>query len=65
MGRHVTGSTWETIPVLQRDSIVCLVKGLLKRYNLSKTDDIYVHENISYKTAGEGKTVYDAIINLL
>ena len=65
VGKHLSGNNWEEVSKEQIDSVVCLVKGLMKKYSLSKEEDLYVHEDVPYKTEGEGKTVYDAIINHL
>lgn len=56
---------WDNIPDIQVKSVVCVVNFLLNHYNLKKAEDIYEHEDVSYKTEGEGSTVHNAIKNLL
>ena len=51
---------WDALSEKQVQSIVCLIKALLKHYNLKKAD-ILMHEDIQIKTAGEGTAVWDAI----
>lgn len=52
------------MPTPQAESVACVVKGLLKYYSLKKSD-IKNHEDLQAKAKDEGKTVYDAIINLI
>lgn len=53
---------WEPLTEVQANSVACLVKALLHNYNLSKLD-LKVHEDLNPKTEGEGRTVYNAIID--
>ncbi len=55
-----SSKTWDAVPAAQADSVAYLVNLLKKELSLTNAD-IYVHEKISYKTEGEGQTVYDAI----
>ncbi len=55
---------WEPLTNEQTKSTACIVKGLLNYYDLTK-DDIKNHEDENPKTEGEGKVVYDAIIDLI
>ncbi|WP_341900184.1 glycosyl hydrolase 108 family protein [Fluviicola taffensis] len=57
---HESTKTWDSVPTAQADSTAYLVNLLKKQLSLSNTD-IYTHEQISYKTEGEGQTVYNAI----
>lgn len=52
--------TWEDLTVAQKVSSAWLVKSLMSRYDVHP---FYVipHEDLSYKTAGEGQTIRDAI----
>ncbi len=52
--------TWDAVPTAQADSTAYLVNLLKKELSLTNAD-IYTHEQISYKTEGEGLTVYNAI----
>ncbi|EAN4948270.1 N-acetylmuramoyl-L-alanine amidase [Salmonella enterica] len=54
---HVDGS-WEKATPEQRKSIAKIVDILMNIYELQK-QDIYEHDKISYKTAGEGADLYD------
>ena len=56
--------SWDQLSTKQINSLVCIVKKLMEKYNLSKTD-ILVHEGIQQKTGGEGQAVYDTIISKL
>jgi N-acetyl-anhydromuramyl-L-alanine amidase AmpD len=60
------GSTfyWDALTEAQIKSVKCLVKTLLDNYSLT-VNDIYTHEEIQSKTAGEGAVVKEAIIGLL
>ena len=61
VGAYTASSkTWDAVPADQADSVAYLVNLLKKELSLTNAD-IYVHEKISYKTEGEGQTVYDAI----
>lgn len=51
---------WDQLSENQILSVICIVKILMQKYNLSKSD-ILVHEEIQQKTGGEGMAVYDAI----
>lgn len=55
---------WDVLTENQIKSVKCLVMVLMEKYKL-KTTDIYTHEEIQSKTAGEGSVVKSAIINLL
>jgi N-acetyl-anhydromuramyl-L-alanine amidase AmpD len=55
---------WDTLTDAQIKSVKCLVKTLMDAYSLT-VSDIYVHEEIQSKTAGEGAVVKEAIIDLL
>ncbi|MCI3939179.1 N-acetylmuramoyl-L-alanine amidase [Chryseobacterium aahli] len=55
---------WDELSLKQINSVVCIVKKLLEKYNLNKSD-ILLHEGIQQKTGGEGQAVYDAIISKL
>lgn len=52
--------TWDAVPTAQADSVAYLVNLLKKELGVTNSD-IYTHEQISYKTEGEGLTVYNAI----
>lgn len=49
--------TWDQATARQKTSINFLIKKLQKAYNLTDRD-IYEHDKISYKTAGEGGDLY-------
>lgn len=51
---------WDPLSSKQINSVVCIVKALMKKYSLSK-NDILMHELIQGKTSGEGQCVMDAI----
>lgn len=51
-------STWDAATAAQAESIRALVYLLKREYGLSESD-IYEHDRISYKTAGEGADLYD------
>lgn len=55
---------WDALTEKQTDSLKCLLVKLLEHYNLT-TANIYSHEAIQSKTAGEGAAVKDAIISKL
>lgn len=55
-----SSKTWDVVPTAQADAVAYLVNLLKKELNLTNAD-IYTHEKISYKTEGEGQTVYNAI----
>jgi N-acetyl-anhydromuramyl-L-alanine amidase AmpD len=55
---------WDALTDAQVKSVKCLVKTLLDNYSLT-VNDIYTHEEIQSKTAGEGAVVKEAIIGLL
>jgi N-acetyl-anhydromuramyl-L-alanine amidase AmpD len=55
---------WDALTEAQIKSVKCLVKTLLDTYSLT-VNDIYTHEEIQSKTAGEGAVVKEAIIGLL
>jgi N-acetylmuramoyl-L-alanine amidase len=52
---------WEDVSDIQAQGVVCLVRMLLRKYNLTFNDNIYCHDEISSKTDGEGTVVYKAI----
>lgn len=56
--------TWESLTEKQAKSVACLVKGLLKHYNLNKLA-IKNHEDLQAKEPMEGGTVYNAIKEML
>lgn len=49
--------SWDQATAQQKKSIKFLIKKLQKTYNLTDRD-IYEHDKISYKTAGEGGDLY-------
>ena len=51
------GVSWEAPTADQEKSIKSIVKILQEKYGLTDSD-IYEHDNISYKTAGEGADLY-------
>lgn len=55
---------WDPVTDRQAKAVACLVRALLKYYDLTK-EEIKVHEELNAKTIGEGQVVYDAIINLI
>ncbi|MDR2235556.1 MAG: N-acetylmuramoyl-L-alanine amidase [Chryseobacterium sp.] len=55
---------WDQLTTAQIKSVKCIVVGLMKKYNLKK-EDIYTHEEMQSKTAGEGQVVKDAVFSLL
>ena len=55
---------WDQLTKAQTKSTACLVKLLMEKYNLT-LNDIYVHEEIQSKTAGEGTAVKEAIWSYL
>ncbi|MBZ4190997.1 N-acetylmuramoyl-L-alanine amidase [Niabella beijingensis] len=52
---------WEKLTDKQVTSLVCLVKALLKKYDLT-VNDIYPHDEIQSKNRGEGRYVMDIIL---
>ncbi len=62
---NATTEQWDSIPTIQAEAVACVVNFLIKHYNLSTADDIYEHEDISYKTEGEGSVVYEAIKDII
>ena len=59
-----TTKTWEPLTPEQAESVAWLVNSLLKTYDLSR-EDIFNHEDIQPKTAGEGGIVRAAINEML
>ncbi len=55
---------WDSLTDAQVKSVKCLVKTLMDTYSLT-VNDIYTHEEIQSKSAGEGAVVKEAIIGLL
>ncbi|AKK73480.1 peptidoglycan recognition protein family protein [Chryseobacterium gallinarum] len=55
---------WDKLTEAQIKSVKCIVATLMKKYNLKK-ENIFTHEEIQSKTAGEGQVVKDAIFPLL
>jgi peptidoglycan hydrolase-like protein with peptidoglycan-binding domain len=53
---------WENVTTKQKESVTNLMDILKNHYKL-KESDVYAHEKISYKTAGEGETVLASIQN--
>ena len=58
----ITG--WQEVSAAQAAAVAWLVGTLLNTYNLG-VNQIYSHDVISYKTPGEGTTVYNAMIGHL
>ncbi len=58
----VTG--WEELTEPQAKSVACLVKALLKYYNLDNSK-IDCHEHLAPKQSGEGQVVFNAIKDYL
>lgn len=56
--------SWESVSPKQQVAVAGLVQSLMTTYSLN-IHNLWNHEDISYKTAGEGKTVYDAIYKLI
>jgi|GEM_PF-687290 len=54
--------SWEPLTNQQISSVTHLMNLLKSKYSLENSN-VYTHEKISYKTAGEGQTVLDAINN--
>lgn len=52
---------WDDVTPKQKVAVAALVNALMYNYCLN-IHDLYNHEDISYKTKGEGGTVYDAIV---
>jgi RHS repeat-associated protein len=71
IGIEVVGSydkatkTWEELTPEQTTAVANLVNYLMETFGLNPNTDLYVHENVSKKTAGEGQVVHDAIKDLL
>lgn len=55
---------WDKLTDAQIKSVKCIVVALMKKYNLKK-ENIFTHEEMQSKTAGEGQVVKDAIFPLL
>lgn len=55
---------WDQLTTAQIKAVKCLVITLMKKYNLTK-ENIFTHEQIQSKTAGEGEVVKDTILPLL
>lgn len=55
---------WDQLTDAQIKSVKCIVVNLMKKYGLKK-ENIFTHEEIQSKTAGEGQVVKDAIFPLL
>ncbi len=53
---------WEAVTEKQKVSVNKLIDFLEKEYNLRK-EDRYNHEDVSYKTAGEGATVEKIVVD--
>ncbi|EGO8362173.1 N-acetylmuramoyl-L-alanine amidase [Escherichia coli] len=51
------GGSWNPVTAAQKKSVNKLVDILMNIYELSE-GDIYGHDKISYKTAGEGDGLY-------
>lgn len=54
--------SWESVTPKQQRAVAGLVQSLMNIYGLN-IHNLYNHEDISYKTAGEGRTVYEAIFS--
>ncbi|HLG39060.1 MAG TPA: N-acetylmuramoyl-L-alanine amidase [Chitinophagaceae bacterium] len=52
--------SWEPLSENQAKSVAFLVNSLVETYRLTNSQ-IYTHEGVQKKCAGEGQTVYDAI----
>jgi len=59
-GQETTKHYWDNLTEKQIQSVVCLVKNLMKEYDLTK-EDVLTHEYLQSKTEGEGKAVLEAI----
>ncbi|WP_284653272.1 SpvB/TcaC N-terminal domain-containing protein [Flavobacterium terrisoli] len=55
-----TTETWDALTEEQIEATAMAVFTIMTEYNLTM-EDIYPHEDVSWKTAGEGQTVIDAI----
>lgn len=55
---------WDQLTDAQVKSVKCIVVALMKKYNLKK-ENIFTHEEMQSKTAGEGQVVKDAVLSLL
>jgi RHS repeat-associated protein len=51
--------SWQPLTTAQTISVAYLVNSLMTTYGLT-IDDIYTHERVQIKLAGEGQTVYEA-----
>lgn len=61
MGYYDKGNEeWETLTKEQIESVKFLVKLLQRNFNM-KDSDVYTHEEVSYKTEGEGGEILKAI----
>jgi len=58
--QETTKHYWDNLTDKQIQSVVCLVKNLMKKYDLTKKD-VLTHEYLQSKTEGEGKAVFEAI----
>jgi RHS repeat-associated protein len=56
--------SWESLTSAQIESTVNVLSILLSEFDLD-TDVIYPHEDVSKKTEGEGRTVYNSTIEFL
>jgi len=52
---------WDALTPAQVESTAKAVHALMNEYNLT-VNDVYPHEDLSWKTAGEGQVVLDAIL---
>lgn len=64
LGSDGSKNYWDALTESQIQSVVCLIKLLMKEYNI-KPNMILTHEEIQSKTAGEGQAVKDTIFSLL
>ena len=55
---------WETLTNEQIESTAQAVFAIMNEYDIS-LESIFPHEDVSWKTAGEGQVVYDAILGRL
>jgi hypothetical protein len=61
VGNYSVKNGWDPLTANQIDATTWLTGSLLQTYNLGK-NDVYSHDVISYKTAGEGTIIYNAIM---
>lgn len=54
-------SYWENVTEKQAQSVACLVKFLIKHFDLT-LDDVKCHEDLCHKDPNEGKDVYNAMM---